>query len=43
VIKMADANEDALQMMGGRAPKSPDVGAINAWLRAVHMEALECA
>lgn len=41
VIAMADANEDALRMMGGRAPLMPDVGAINEWLRAVHMEALE--
>ena len=36
VIKMADANEDALQMMGGRAPSLPDVAAIDVWLRRVH-------
>lgn len=43
VIQMADANEDALHMMKGRAPERPDYGAINEWLRAVHLEALELA
>lgn len=40
VIARADANEDALEMMGGRAPSEPDYSAINEWLLDVHLTSL---